>query len=234
MKRLNLLLTLMSLNVLMVTIERFSFTTHVILQPYSFLRLHEVTQIMFIILCTAILSFSLLKEVSDDFMLLQSTRGTILALVFTIGIYFYAAGNGVHEVTSYAWHAFCGPAQLTNPICGSVFFNDYHLGNILYFLGALLLLTSLLLFERMNPDPTFTRPDFIVLFLNSLVYALAIFAYAAFDRVLVGLVYSATAMTVILVLLLTSPTKYTALPFTLYSAATYVLGTVASLVVRWH
>ncbi len=36
MKRLNWLLPLMSLNVLVVTLEQFSFTTQVILQPYSF------------------------------------------------------------------------------------------------------------------------------------------------------------------------------------------------------
>jgi hypothetical protein len=70
--------------------------------------------------------------------------------------------------------------------------------------------------------------------LNSLVYAFAIIAYAAFDRVVVGLVYAAAATGVMLVLLVTAPTRTTALPFTLYSAVAYGLGTVTSLLVRWQ
>jgi hypothetical protein len=45
MKRLQILFSLNSLAVVLVSIERFSFTTHILLQPYHFLRLHEVIQI---------------------------------------------------------------------------------------------------------------------------------------------------------------------------------------------
>jgi hypothetical protein len=38
----------------------------------------------------------------------------------------------------------------------------------------------------------------------------------------------------ILVLLVTAPIRATALPFTLYSAVAYSLGTVTSLLVRWQ
>ena len=44
MSRLNVLLTLSSLDVLLVTVECFSFTTQIALQLASFLRLHEVLQ----------------------------------------------------------------------------------------------------------------------------------------------------------------------------------------------
>jgi hypothetical protein len=234
MKRLNWLFTMVSLTVLVVTVERFSFTTRVVLPPSSFLRLHEVFQMTLIILATVLLSCFLLKALSDDFALLKSRRGTRLALVFIIGVYFYATGNGVHEVASYVFTTACDPATLTSSLCGSAFVNDYYFGNILYFLGAFLVRLALMLFERMHPDPTFIRRDFIILFLNSLVYAFAIFAYAAFDRVIVGFVYAAATIGMILVLLVTAPARLTALPFTLYSAVAYGLGTVTSVLVRWH
>ena len=154
--------------------------------------------------------------------------------MFIIGVYFYATGNGAHEIASYVFTAFCLASQVTSPLCESAFVNDYYFGNILFFLGAFLIRLSLMLFERMHPDPTFTRRDWLVLAGNSLVYALAIFAYAAFDRVVVGLVYAATATSVMVVLLVTAPTPARALPFTLYSAVAYGLGTVTSLLVRWQ
>jgi len=61
MNRLNVLLTLSSLDVLLVTLERFSFTTQVVLQPYSFLRLHEVFQIATLILFTVLIPTFVLR-----------------------------------------------------------------------------------------------------------------------------------------------------------------------------
>ena len=51
--------------------------------------------------------------------------------------------------------------------------------------------------------------------------------------VVVGLVYAAMVIGVIVVLLVTAPTPVRALPFTLYSVIAYGLGTTASLLVRW-
>jgi hypothetical protein len=44
MNRLNGAFTVTSALVLLVTLERFSFTTSILLQPYSFIRLHELVQ----------------------------------------------------------------------------------------------------------------------------------------------------------------------------------------------
>jgi hypothetical protein len=86
MKRLNWLLTCVSLVVLVVTVERFSFTTRVVLPPSNFLRVHEVLQMALIILTTVVMSWLLLQALSDDFALLTSPRGRRLALVFLIGV----------------------------------------------------------------------------------------------------------------------------------------------------
>lgn len=65
MKRLHVLLTLSSLDVILVTIERFSPTTQILLQPASFLRLHEVLQIVTLILFTVLIPTFVLREMSD-------------------------------------------------------------------------------------------------------------------------------------------------------------------------
>lgn len=233
MKRLHLLLTLTSVSVLLVTIERFSFTTQIILQPYSYLRLHEVVQMAFIILITVLIPFFILKEVSHNFELLKSRRGTLLAAIFIAGVYFYATGNGAHEIASYAFNTFCDTKNFTSTVCGSLFFNDYYFGNIVYFLGAALMVIPLILFERERPKNKAENRDIGLLVINALVYAFAIIAYAAFDRVLVGLAYSVFMMVIIDVLLLTARKPWRQLPFTTYSAIIYTLGTIVSLFIRF-
>lgn len=234
MKRINLILTLFSLNTILVTIERFSFTTKLILQPYSFLRLHEVFQMVVVILLTVVLPFFLLKELTSNFGLLKTRRGTLLGLLFVIGVYFYSTGNGAHEIASYLFNTFCPTEHFTSTFCGSAFFNDYYFGNILYFIGLLMVNLSLVIFERMNPSKNFTNKDIIVTLVNGFVLALTMFAYAAFDRVLVGFAFLLVAGAIIDFLLLTSHTKFRYLPFTVYSAAGYTIALIASAVVRFR
>lgn len=234
MKKVNLYLTLLSLNVLLVTVERFSFTTKVLLQPYSFLRLHELFQMSFIILMTVLLPFMVFREVSKNFEALKSKKGLYLALIFITGIYFYATGNGLHEVASHLFNTFCNVKAFTDVLCGAMFFNDYYTGNILYFIGAFLFTIAIILLERDNPVNNFTKNDMKIALVNGVVYAFAIFVYAAFDRVLVGLWFSAITAVVALYLLFTSKSKYLRIPYTTYTAFAYTLATIGAVLVRFH
>ena len=233
MKTLNLLLTLSSLNVILITIERFSFTTKIILQPYSFLRLHEVFQITVLILITIVIPFFLLKEITHNFETLKTKKGLALGLAFVVGVYLYGTGNGVHELASYLFNTFCPTKHFSSLQCQSMYFNDYYFGNILYFVGAFLTNISLIVFERIKPNINFSKKDMVVTSINSLVLAFAIFAYSAFDRVLVGLVYSVFTMIAVYFFLFTWKKKYIYIPFTLYIAIAYTIGTLASIVVRF-
>ncbi len=234
MKRLNLFLTLSSSNILLITIERFSFTGKVFLPPDNFLHLHEVFQILVLILATVVIPFFILRLLTNNFESLKTKKGFTLALLFIIGLYFYSTGNGAHEVASFIFNTFCPIKTFTSSFCKSSFINDYYFGNILYFIGAFLMYISLIKFEIMNPDPSFNKKDRLILYINSVIYAFTIFAYAAFDRVLVGLVYSLTTTAVIYYLFLSSKKKLSTLPFTLYNVVAYTLGTVASLIARFH
>lgn len=234
MNRINKILTLSSFSVLLVTAERFSFTEKIVLQPYSFFRLHEVIQMLAIILLTVLIPFFLLKELTGNFKLLRTDKGFWLTLLFIIGLYFYATGNGVHETAGYIFNNFCNTKHITGLLCGGTFFNDFYFGNILYFAGGLLMNLVLLVFEQLDPESEFNRKEYAILGINAVIYSLAIFAYAAFDRVLVGLGYSLVMTAVIYGMVLIRRTKMSNLPVTVYFAVTYTLGTLASLIVRFH
>src|SRR5262249_36629037 len=102
MKRLHILFSLTSLSVVLVTLERFSFTTRILLQPYSFLKLHEAIQMLVLILATVLIPFFLFKTVTNDFALLKTNKKNLfLGVLFITGIYFYASGNAFHELASF-------------------------------------------------------------------------------------------------------------------------------------
>src|SRR5581483_3950424 len=104
MSKLNKLFSLYSLVVILVSVERYSPTTKILLQPYSYLRLHEVLQMTVLILLSVVIPFFILRLLTHNFELLKTQKGFILALLFIVGVYFYATGNGLHEVASHAFN----------------------------------------------------------------------------------------------------------------------------------
>lgn len=231
-KRLNLWLTLASLNVLLITAERFSPTTQVLLQPANFLRLHELVQMAILILLSVLIPCFTLHTLTAGLATLQQPRGRALAVAFIVGVYFYATGNGAHEISSFLWNQYCPQNNNASAVCASMFFDDYYFGNIVYFVGAFLLTVPLVVLERMRPSANWTRGDYVVLVSNSVLYAFAIMAYAAFDRVLVGLVYVLITTAVVDLLLLRSRATAARLPYTLYTALSYSLGALAAVIIR--
>ncbi|GAC1401940.1 MAG: hypothetical protein NVSMB49_17230 [Ktedonobacteraceae bacterium] len=236
MKRLHILFSLNSLVVVLVSIERISFTTHVLLQPYQFLRLHEAIQIVLLILATVIIPFFLLKEVTGDFSLLTKGKKSnlFLGVAFITGIYLYASGNAFHELASFLLNQYCNIDAISGQFCQGLFFNDYYTGNVLYFVGAFLFTLALILLEVSQPRIEMTRRDLWLLLPNCLIYALAIVAYAGFDRVLVGLVYSLCITLVVIGILIMHRKEVRRLPLTDYTALTYLIGTLVACLVRFH
>lgn len=234
MSRLNWIFSLSSLSVILVTIERFSFTTKVLLQPYNFLRLHELVQMSVLILLTVLIPLLLLQAVSNNFDSLKSKKGFLLILLFITGVYFYSTGNGLHEVSSFNFNQFCDTKNFSGNLCKGFFFNDYYTGNILYFIGAGAMVISLMLFEKLTPNKKYSKKDLSITLINAALYAFAIFAYAAFDVVLVGLIYSVIIMLFADFLFLKIRKNYLQYPIITYAAATYTLGTLVALIVRFH
>ena len=187
----------------------------------------------FLITLTVIIPLFILKEISKNFEILKIKRAFLLFIVFVLGVYFYATGNGLHEVSSFNFNHYCDVYNFSDNLCGGFFINDYYTGNIYYFFGGALMVISLLFMERLIPSMRFTPKEIVVTLLNSVVYALAVFAYAAFDRVVVGIVYSVIVTIIADFLLLSVRKKFRQYPVTTYTAATYTLGTIAALIVRY-
>lgn len=232
MRKLHILLTLTSLNVILVSIERFSPTTDILLQPDDFLRLHELLQMTTLILFTVIIPAFVLQYLTDDFALLGSRNGAALGLMFLIGVYFYATGNGVHEVASFLFNQYCPTEDFEAAVCKSAYINDYYVGNILYFIGAWAFTVPLLIFEQMRPRDRMSRNDIILIVVNAIFFALAIIAYAGFDRVLVGFVFSVIMLITVVFLFLRANRDYRTLPYTFYTILVYAMGLAGSLIAR--
>ena len=243
MSKINLLLTLLSLDALLVILERISPTTRIILQPYSYMRVHEVFQMSVVIAISIVISFLLLKVISNNFAALRTKSGTILGTIFMLGIYFTATGNGLHEVASFLYNTFCNIKATGTGICGASFFDDYYFGNIVYFVGLLFSNLALILLELRSPLSKSDTKQTIISIANGVLYALTLFAYAAFDRVLVGLWFvTIMAVLVVFVVIVNNLAKrdlaslgkrLTLTPFTLYSLTAYCLSTILTAIIRF-
>ena len=232
MKTVNRLITLVSLTTVVITLERISPTTRVLLPPYGFLHLHEVVQMGLITAFSVIVSFLVLRAVSRNFSLMQDLRGAILGCIFILGVYFYSTGNGAHEVASFMFNEFCDTKHFTSAACGSMYINDYFFGNIVYFVGLGLSTLSIILFEVRRPDLSYTRADQKVTLANGLVLGLTFIAYDAFDLVAVGLVSTIVLALIYDWLLLTSRARVRTTPFTLYSAVGFTLAALIATPIR--
>jgi hypothetical protein len=228
MNRLNGAFTVTSLLVLLVTIERFSFTTTILLQPSSFIRLHELIQGPILLTLFLVVSTFVLKEITSEF---KTLRYPLLAL-FVVGAYLYGLGEGWHEVTSFTLNQYCNAQDASSELCGGLFINDYYTGNILFFVGGIGMATALMILERMNPTEAWDNRNVVIGAVNSLIYSFTFFAYAAFDLVLVGLYSTAIVMLISFVVLAGVVRNWRRYPYISYSAFAYMLATVASLIVR--
>jgi hypothetical protein len=231
MVRMNLLFTATSLSVLLVTVERFSVTTEIVLPPFHFLRLHEVVQMTVLILLTVVIQVLLLHTITRRF----RTLALLPLLAFVVGVYFFATGNGVHELGSFTLQAYCHPDAVrgSDKLCDGLFFNDFYTGNSMFFFGALVTTSALLSLEQCSPlGVGMSRKATVVLVINAVVYAFAVVAYAGFDTVLVGLAFTLVMAAVALRSLAVVRWQYRKHPFITYTTLTYVLGGAAGVAVR--
>lgn len=230
--RVNWLLTALSLLAVVITVERVSPTTTVLLGPNGYLHLHEFLQMGAITAASTIISFLLLRAVSGEFAALRDLRYLILGCLFILGSYYYATGNGAHEVASFMFNQFCNTKHFSSAPCRAMYADDYYYGNIVYFLGLGLSDLALILIERDYPGALMDRKNLWITIGNGLLLALTFFVYDAFDRVSIGLVSTVVYALVFGALLLTARAPGRALPFTLYSTLGFAAAAVAAVPVR--
>jgi hypothetical protein len=175
-----------------------------------------------------------LKVLTNNFVMLKEKGGTLLLTLFVTGVYLYGAGEGWHEVASFMLNTYCNIHKVAGNLCGGLFINDFYAGNIIFFIGAVFMQIALLLYAVKLQMNKWTRKELSILFANSIVYAFTVFAYAAFDTVLVGLFFSVLLMVVSLGMFFKVKRKWKQYPYLTYCASAYTLATLATVIVRFH
>src|SRR5829696_7163239 len=173
MKRINIIVSLYTLTAVVIIIERLLPITRVLLQPYDFIRLHEFNQTILFLPITVILSFFVLQSVTDGFRTLSGKLNIVLGALFVCGAYLYGAGEGWHEVASFTLTTYCDTDNLTGNLCLGLFINDYYAGNLIFFVGGVMMNTVLLVLATQQRMERFNNRDMAILLFNSLVYALS-------------------------------------------------------------
>jgi hypothetical protein len=232
MKRTNIIVSLYSLTALVIIIERLLPATRMLLQPYDFIRLHEINQTVIFLPITVILSFFVLQSVTDNFRTLNRRLNTVLAAVFLCGAYLYGAGEGWHEVASFTLNTYCDTQNLAGNLCLGLFINDYYAGNLIFFVGGVMMNTVLLVLATQQRMDRFNNKDMMVLIFNSIVYAFTWFAYAAFDIVLLGLYFATLLAVISIVAWLKVKRNIREYPYITYSVVAYTLATIATIIYR--
>jgi hypothetical protein len=234
MKQINIFFSLYTFTALIIIIERLSPTTRILLQPYNFIRLHEFNQTVIFLLVSVLISCLILKSVTNNFQTLKTPINQILALFFVLGAYLFGAGEGWHEVASFTLNQYCNIHAIVGNLCGGLFINSYYTGNIIFFIGGILMNFSLLALSAKQPVKQFSNRDMTVLLLNSLIYAFTWFAYAAFDTVLVGLFFSTILLIISLGFFLKVKTKFREYPYITYSTVAYTVATIGTILFRFR
>jgi hypothetical protein len=234
MNKLNLLFTLYSLTAFVIIVERLLPATRLLLPPHNFIRLHEINQTVIFLSITIAINVLQLKMLTNDFQLLKVKNSTFLLVLFIVGVYLYGAGEGWHEVASFTFNTYCNTRTVTGNLCNGLFINDYYAGNIIFFIGAILIPTVLMAFSLKQPMKMWNNKELTIMFINSLVFAFTWFAYAAFDIVFIGLIALNILMIISLFFFSKIRTTWKQYPFLAYNAAAYTLATVATLIVKFH
>lgn len=232
MNRLNWLFTYYSIIALVIIIERL--LPSPILPPFNFIRLHQFNQTVIFITATVVLSFFYLKLFTNDFLALKNRGYSFFMLIFLVGIYLYGAGEGWHEIASFTLNTYCNPKKILGNLCHGLFINDYYAGNIIFFVGSIFVTIVLLYLSSKFTSKKFNAQEMIVLVLNSLVYAFTWFAYAAFDVVLIGLMFSTLLMLISWAFLIKVKYKFRDYPFITYSTIAYTLSTLTTIFFKFR
>jgi len=224
--RLHLLLTLDSLLVVLISVNRKADTTLAFVAHNEFLRWVEVDN-MVLGLCTVLLYYLVAAHLVHDSG--QRRRGASFALgaLFTTGVYVYGLSLGDHEITNYLHGRFCSQSLPT--ICRIVAFNDDVFSDMVFLAGFTLLNTMVMVTQFLFPTDRVPRLwDNVLLGVNALFVGAGITANLAlekaeFDPFVIG------ATTVLaLVLLKISPRQ----PMLRYYAVAYTAGLLATALIK--
>ena len=229
-RTLHLALTGLSLVVVLLSVNRLTGLTEGRLSPDGFLRWLDLNAMLPIPILGIVLYYLLKKDVERHGDAGGGRHLLALNLSFVVGIYLFGVSSGDHETTNYLNHRFCTDGTADEALCAVVSFHDDTFSHLLYYIGLTLYTLSVVAIELRHPRrvPIASRDRHLVLFNASLI-ALGIFANLAFEEA--GLDIAAFLLVALLAnaALWRAGRRWTGMPFTLYVAAAYGAGVVATV-----
>lgn len=226
--RIHLYLTIQSVVVILLSINRLSSLTTGYVAANQFLRWVDFHNMLTLPLITLVV-LQLLKQHLET----NGTTSNIFShrlanLVFVIGIYLFGAGYGDHEITNYLHIRYC-PQGVSNDLCRIIIFNDDEFSHWIWFAGFTLVNVTLLWIQALFAAPSaMHRGDKVGIVLNSLFIALGIVANLAFETIGLDL-YIVALLAIVSITLLWRKGQQ---PIILYYSVAYTLGLVATGIVK--
>jgi hypothetical protein len=226
--RLHAWLTVQTVVVMLVSLNRLGSWTLGYVHPNAFLRWVDFNNMLPLPLASVI-SFYMVKhwlERSDPAD--GGRKRMLLNLAFITGLYLLGAGYGDHEVTNYLHGRFCTPDPGSD-LCRILIFNDDEFSHWVFFAGFVLMNAALMLLQVVFPYAgVLTRRDKWLLALNALFIGAGIFANLAFEVIELDLYVVALLAALSLVLLWRRGRQ----PLLLYYGVAYNFGLVATAVYK--
>ncbi|MDX1520957.1 MAG: hypothetical protein R3264_04980 [Anaerolineae bacterium] len=228
LRNIHVLLSVQSLLIILLSINRLSSLTGGYVAATEFLRWVDFNNMLILPLISMVAFYLLKKQLEYNSPAREGGRHVGLNLMFLVGVYLLAASYGNHEVTNYLHLRFC-PDGETSQLCQIIIFNDDAFSHWVFFTGFVLVNVAIMLIQALFPHQTSLNPsDKIWIMLNGLFIGVGIFANLAFE--VIGLDLYIVALLTALALALFW--RKGAQPLFIYYATAYSLGLVATVIYR--
>lgn len=177
--RLHLLLTVQSVVVVLVAVNRKTGLTIGYTASNEFLRWVDLINLALPI--ASVIAFVLLRRWLESRVAEPRPRSlATLDVVLNVGVYLLAAGYGAHEVTNYLHERFC--PDLSTAQCAITAFNDDEFSHWVFFAGFLIINVAVLILETYIPRRSIARRDIALIVVNGLFIAAGVFANLALEE----------------------------------------------------
>lgn len=227
--KLHWLLTVQTVVIIALTVNRLSSLTLSFVAANEFLRWVDLLNMLLFPLAS-LAAFQLLKDhLAYPSPARESARHRLLNLLFLLGVYVTGASYGLHEVTNYLNIRFCIPEIVAPDLCQIIAYNDDEFSHYLFFAGFVITNVVVLFINVLFPvRQPLTRFDGALLVANGLFIALGIFANLAFEEI--G--FDLYVVLVLGVLSLWLFRRYGRQPLIVYYATAYGVGWVATALAK--
>lgn len=218
--RIHLLLTIQTVIILLLSVNRLSSFTLGYVATNEFLRWVDFHNMLTLPLVSLVTFYYLKETLADEPTTRNGVAYQVVGLLFALGLYLFGAGYGSHEVTNYLHVRFCDQDATSN-LCRIVIFNDDEFSHWVWFAGFVLINLVLLLTQALFPyRGRWQQRDTWLLIGNGLFVALGIFANLAFEEI--GLDLYIVALLALLAV--GAWQRYGRQPLFLYYATGYWIG----------